>query len=66
MCHVYTARELPEHVTRAADQSGTKERSLPSAFAVLEAELALHALPQASAPRLAEVPQEQETVEVAA
>jgi hypothetical protein len=66
MCHVHTARKLPERVTRAADRTGHKERSLPTAFAVLEAELALHALPQTSAPPLVEITQEQETAEAAA
>ena len=60
MC-AYSIQRLPERMIRAAD---VRRRKLPAAFARLEAELELHALPRARAPRLADAAEHREKEDV--
>jgi len=60
---VRSIRPLPERMIRAADVG---RRKLPAAFALLDAELELHALPEARAPRLVEAVEQKEKEDVAA
>lgn len=59
----YSIRRLPECMIGAAE---VERRTLPAAFALLDAELELHALPDTRASRLADVAEHSEKENAAA
>ena len=62
MC-AYSLRRLPERMIRAAD---AERQKLPAAFALLDAELELHALPETRAPGLVDTDEHKQKEDVAA